>query len=397
MNYKQAVLKRNIELILIAPFIFIGKIVGYFYKLKTPTNIFLFFPSMDIGGSPKVNLDIINLLKDKKPLIIFSKKPNNNGFKAQYEATGCKVLDLHKIIDNKYLHFLNIIFRGIISTWINNSPHSIVFGGECIYFYKIVPHVKPSVRKIELSHLDAWLNYNQSFIKYIDWRITSTPKLKRNIENLYKTNGVPEKYLNRLLYIDNFVEIPEIEIDKNEQLSVLFVGRGSPQKRVHIVSAIAEAMLKDGVPINFTFVGDVTHLVSDYVAENCKIFEYIKEKEALNAIYNNADVLILTSAFEGLPIVVMDMMARAKVVLSTAVDGIPDFIETNKNGILIEEINNEDVIKQHAIKALNNLISNRNILESLGVNARITASQKFSREVFEKKYLKIFDSASIQN
>ena len=46
----------------------------------------------------------------------------------------------------------------------------------------------------------------------------------------------------------------------------------------------------------------------------------------MRSIYRRSDVLILTSAYEGLPLVVMYMMAYGKVILSTAVNGIPDYI-----------------------------------------------------------------------
>ncbi len=47
----------------------------------------------------------------------------------------------------------------------------------------------------------------------------------------------------------------------------------------------------------------------------------------MNKIYNETDILLLTSAFEGLPVVVMMMMAYGRVVISTAVNGIPDYIK----------------------------------------------------------------------
>ena len=60
MTYKAAVLKRNIELVIMFPFVVLGKLAGMLFPLKPPRNIFLFFPSSDIGGSVKVNADITN-------------------------------------------------------------------------------------------------------------------------------------------------------------------------------------------------------------------------------------------------------------------------------------------------------------------------------------------------
>lgn len=389
MNYKQACIKRNVEAFILFPLLFIGKILGHLFPLKEKSSYFLFFPSFDIGGSPKVNADIVSILKDKKPIIILSKKPHNNGFKNLFLTYNCKIIDLHNLIDNKMFHFINVIYRGIISSWINNSDSALVFGGECMYFYKVIPHLGDSVKKIELSHLHTWLNYNQAFVRYIDYRITSTPKLKRYMEKQYHRNRVPAKYLSRIIHIDNWVEMPQYKENIKQTLNVLFVGRGAPQKRVHIISQIAENVLKSKRQITFTFVGDILEIVSDFVKTNSKIFEYITNQDELRTIYDNADVLILTSAFEGLPIVVMDMMARGKVVISTAVDGIPDYIVHNVSGLLINELVDEEKIKNMGIKMINELDDNRKLLHEIGKNARQIAIEKFDRNLFEEKYKRI--------
>ena len=390
MNYKQACIKRNVELLLLSPFIFIGKCLGYLIAPPIKTSIFLFFPSADIGGSPKVNATILQLLKAQSPLVIFSKYPNNNGFKDLFYSANAKILDLHRLIDNKYYHFINVIYRGIISTWINRSENPIVLGGECIYFYKVVPHLNKKVKTIELSHLNTWLNYNQAFIKYIDYRVASTPNLVRNFEQQYRENKVPLKYLSRLSYIDNWVDIPPYKTKKDGLFNVLFVGRGAPQKRVPIISAIAEDIMKEQRDITFSFVGDVSHLLSTYVLEHAQCYEFVKEREMLYEIYDQADVLILTSAFEGLPIVIMDMMARGKVVISTAVDGIPDYIIHMQTGLLIEELEDEQKIKEQGIAFIYKLYNNKELCIQIGQKAREAALAKFNRSVFEEKYLQLF-------
>ena len=135
MTYKAAVRKRNIELVIMFPFVVFGKLAGTLFPLKPQRNIFLFFPSSDLGGSIKVNADITECIKDKMPVIIFSKKPKNNQFRSLFEMEGVRIIDLHKYIDNKIYHFVNFFFRGLLATWINKQPGTIVFGGESIFFY----------------------------------------------------------------------------------------------------------------------------------------------------------------------------------------------------------------------------------------------------------------------
>lgn len=389
MNYRKACLKRDIELTLLFVLVFIGKIIGHLIPLKNNSNIFLFFSSDAIGGATKVNADILSLLIDRQPTVIFSKKYSNNGFAEQFKRPGAHIIDLRDRIDNKSLYFFNVIYRGIIATWINQASEPVAFGGECIYFYKILPYLNANVKVIELSHLNTWLNYTQAFIPYIDIRVTSTPQMKRDIETQYYNNGVPKQYLSSLCFIDNWVDIPNYSAHINKKLKVLFVGRGAPQKRVHLINRIAEQLIDDGV--DFTFVGDVRPLLSEFVQKHAAVHDNISDKQMLYHLYDTSDILILTSAFEGLPIVVMDMMARGKVVLSTAVNGIPDYISHKKTGLLIYETKDEEKIVQDGIKLIKEMDVNRELLAAIGHGAYSFAKDRFKKESFEKQFKSLFN------
>jgi glycosyltransferase involved in cell wall biosynthesis len=258
MAYREMKVKLLLEHIGMWPFVQAGKIAGHFWKLNSPHKAFLFFPSADVGGSPQVNADITNCIKhDCRPLIIFSKKPRDNLFLDKFQQEGVRIIDLHKLIDNKLYHFVNFFFRGVISTWINSQQGAFVLGGECIFFYKIIPHINKRIRRVEICHLDTWLNYSIGFIDMIDLRIFSTQKLKENVEAQYRANLLKNHYFDKLLFIENAIDIPPYKVIENKELQVVFIGRGSPQKRVHLVAAIAEGLHKSGFPVHFSFVGDV--------------------------------------------------------------------------------------------------------------------------------------------
>lgn len=389
MTYRQARIKFRLEQIVNLPFILLGMLIGYLFPQKRKHPYYLFFASDAIGGATKVNADITTMLAKYGPAVVFSKRYGNAGFAEQFRQPGVEILDYRDRIDNKYLYFLNIIYRGMFAAWINGSGTKAVFGGESLYFYKVIPYLKKRVRVVELCHLPTWLNYNQALIPYIDRRIASTPKLRRNIEAQYAANGVPARFQERLDFIDNWVDVPAYDKQINTTLNVLFVGRGAPQKRVHLISRIAGDLLKSGAGVSFTFVGDVTNLVSEYVREHTEIHEFISDPKALAAIYDRADILILTSAYEGLPIVVMDMMVRGKVVLSTAVDGIPDYVTHLQTGLLIDELENEDEIVRIGKELILRMDADRAALRAIGDNAYEFARERFLRAHFEARYREV--------
>jgi L-malate glycosyltransferase len=385
MNYRTAVAKRNIELLLMLPLVWAGKLTGKVIKLKSKHSTFMFFSNADVGGAMKVNADIVDCIKEQNPLVVFAKKPLNNEFKFLFENTGARILYLDKYIDNKLYHFVNIFFRGVFASWINNADKPVVFGGECLYFYKILPHIKATTKTVELCHVNRWLNFTQAFVKYIDQRVFSTQQIKRDVENQYKINGVPETYLQKLFFIDNKIDIPPYKKVINEKIEVVYVGRDGPQKRVYLIAEIAKQLNMRTRNIHFSFVGDVGQSVPEETQQFCSMYGIVKDKEKLNAIYDNADVLILTSAFEGLPIVVMDMMARGKIVLSTAVSGIPDYVTHMETGLLIYE-KDENKIIEKAIPLLELIEKNRNLLQEIGQKSYAFASKKFSATAFDSFY-----------
>ena len=388
MTYKAAVIKRNIELVIMFPFVVLGKLAGTIFPLKPQRNVFLFFPASDIGGSVKVNADITECIKDQKPVIIFSKKPMNNQFRSLFEIEGVRIIDLHKYVDYKIYHFVKFFFRGVLAAWINKSDQPVIFGGESIFFYKMLPHVRKDTRKIELCHLNTWINYSLAFAKYIDFRIFSTPKIKRDVEELYDRNHLPQSFFKKLIFIDNKVDIPPFTETTNNILQVLYVGRGAPQKRVHLIIEIAKEMQRANDAIHFSFVGDVEALVPVDVREYVTLHGNVGDEKELHDIYMRSDVLILTSAYEGLPIVIMDMMARGKIVISTAVDGIPDYISHFDNGLLITETEETKIIQQ-GIELLRLLIAKPDLKGKIEKQSYQYAREHFSGETFCQSYRKL--------
>ena len=390
MTYKQAIFKQKIEYLLIFPIVLIGKIWGQYTLPKKKYTHFLFFPSADIGGSIKVNADIANCINNNTTLIIFSKTPKNNKFLSLFTISGVDILDLSKKIDNKLFHFINIFYRGVLSAWINKTKQSVVFGGESLYFYKVIPFLKKEVKVVELCHLNTWFNYSQAFIAILDCRIFSTQKIKRDVEKQYEENDISKEYSQKLYFIDNAIDIPPYKEVNNKLLEILYVGRGAPQKRVHLLAKLTVEAEKENIPVHFTFVGDVESYFIHLKNKNFTLLGQIKDRKDLEEIYNCSDALILTSAYEGLPLVVMDMMARGKIVISTAVDSIPNYIEHKENGLLLFKKEENEIVTE-AIGAIKELCKSLSFKENLGINAYNFAKQKFSYKEFEKFFKGILE------
>ena len=66
--------------------------------------------------------------------------------------------------------------------------------------------------------------------------------------------------------------------------------------------------------------------------------------EQMDSLYDRADVVVLTSRSEGIPLVLMEAMARGKIVLAPAITGIPELVIAGKTGFLYEAGSLEDFV-----------------------------------------------------
>jgi glycosyltransferase involved in cell wall biosynthesis len=171
-------------------------------------------------------------------------------------------------------------------------------------------------------------------------------------------------------------------------LQVYFIGRGAAQKRIHLVAAIARQIHDKQLPVKFNFVGDVDKVIQTADYPYCKFFGNVKEEAQMKRIYEEADVLLMTSSFEGLPVVIMQMMAYGKVIVSTAVNAIPDYIHHMENGLLIQAVD-EDKIIQEGTSYIEKLLQEPALRKKLGDRSREIAIKKFSREAFCSNYHKL--------
>jgi glycosyltransferase involved in cell wall biosynthesis len=117
-------------------------------------------------------------------------------------------------------------------------------------------------------------------------------------------------------------------------LKILFVGRLDAQKGVDI---LLSAMRQLGVRGFAVIVGSsvVGGEIADSTPANVKVLGWLR-REQIEALYAAADVLVMPSRWEGLPIVALEAMRAGLPVIATRVGGIPEAVEDGVTGRLVD-------------------------------------------------------------
>ncbi|MFY9950142.1 MAG: glycosyltransferase, partial [Candidatus Sulfotelmatobacter sp.] len=69
-------------------------------------------------------------------------------------------------------------------------------------------------------------------------------------------------------------------------------------------------------------------------------------RQDMEALYREAEVVVLTSLSEGIPLVLMEAMARGRIVLAPAITGIPELVIPGKTGFLYKPGDLEDFLRR---------------------------------------------------
>ena len=141
--------------------------------------------------------------------------------------------------------------------------------------------------------------------------------LKLTKRATYVNNGINTNDLKKMLAAVEKVEHP---------FTVFTLGRICYQKNPALFNSIAMAMPN----IHFLWIGD-GELREELRSPNIEITGWVNREEALRRSYN-ADVFMLTSLWEGLPISLLEAMYMKKLCVVNDVIGNHDVIQNGRNG-----------------------------------------------------------------
>jgi glycosyltransferase involved in cell wall biosynthesis len=198
--------------------------------------------------------------------------------------------------------------------------------------------------------------------RMIKWGINT-----QKIKTVY--NSIDIEKITKKVYRSNEIN--------NHSPVVLQIGRLSEQKSPLNFILGAELVLKIEKNVSFWMVGDGP-LYKDIISsiENKGLQGFIKVFGNKEDVYNyilRADIITLTSKWEGMPYSLIEAMAFKKPIVSTNVNGCSELIYNGKNGFLV----NYNDLESWAKKVVY-LLQNPDLAKKFGEEGFRLVNEKFS-------------------
>ncbi len=142
---------------------------------------------------------------------------------------------------------------------------------------------------------------------------------------------------------------PAAEPD-HHRFCLLSVGRLHRVKDYHFLIQACSALRDQGLDYLCWIVGEgperpalESQIVARGLEGQVRLIGHVP-RTALRSYYRTADLVVMTSKSEGIPVVLMEAMSHAKLVLAPAITGIPELVEHQRTGFLYQPASLPDFV-----------------------------------------------------
>ncbi|WP_276700122.1 glycosyltransferase [Chryseobacterium sp.] len=368
--------------------------------------------SMEMGGVERVILDLLeNLPRDLFDITFFL--TIDQGELRKSIPKDIELITLQKgredMSDNKFLRTLQLIKRNLILSFYRNNPkilyRSIIkkdFDLEIAPTYAEFENILSSPlksRKIAWFHTDVGYDPDQkrvlnriNALKKFDWVIFGSKQTRDVITDLYQIEYPKSSVIYNSIKIDE-VKVKALEFPVDYDTTPVFssMGRLHSRKNYHTLMKVHKRLLDEGLLHSIAVIGGGSEM--ENLQKQAKELNVQNTFLLLDSQINpypyikNSDYFVLPSESESYPLTIGEVMGLNIPIVSTNVGGIPEMIEHDFDGYLIEP--NENSIYE----GMKLFLTNTEMTAKYKRNMK-TSVEKFDNEkiynqvtsVFQKQY-----------
>ncbi|WP_252247649.1 glycosyltransferase [Clostridium sp. ZS6] len=379
-------------------------------QINKNKSIILVLPVfMAVGGVERNTAEVMSRLHDIYDFVVISferHRPEQGSLYYQIADLTLMYSDLAEI--SGFDQYLNIIknVKEIYKpdlVWIcNSSPWFMDHCSDIRNIFNDVPIVTQDV----YDYQHGWIEYyNRPGIHSYDRFIAVNQKIKEKFINEY---AIPQDNIDLVYSAIDISKVTNLNTKdfskeyvlnkfglKSDKIYFTFIGRFTEQKQTHKIVELAKyAVEKYNDNMDFIMVGDgelsdnVDQLIDNYgLQERVHRFKYIANTvEFLKCM----DGILITSIFEGLPIVTIEAMCVGTPILATDVGDLSLFVETYNIGVISksQEMNDIQVAFNEFLLNLN--CYKKNTKKSATENIRFFSSER-AANLMNESFVKAMD------
>ena len=355
-------------------------------------RIALVSPHLGPGGAESVLLELAGAIDRRRDeVFLLATQSQDSHWRPRWEQVTDHVYDLAALVPPERL-------VAALCSMAANWEFDTLFIQNSLAAYSAVPHLRrerPDLRIIDVIHAvdPAWdfVCSTAPVAAQIDLRVVISECSRQRLLQA----GVPGE---KIRLIRNGVDLerfhPAPPRAAGAQGTILFAGRLDPVKRPLLLVDIALELIKlrGGRDFRVLVAGDGPEGESLRIrlrrAGLDSVFVLLGHVDDMPQVLAKADVLVVPSQAEGIPLSVLEAMATAKPVVCAAVGAVSEALDPS-TGILVEP---GPGLARRFAAALQRLLDDPGLRDAMGQAGRRKVEAEYDRRQSRQAYRDLFTS-----
>jgi len=307
-------------------------------------RVALITPHLGPGGAENVLLELAGVLPaDRFEVLLLATQSTENSWSERWRLSVAHVYDLAQIVPPQKT-------VAAVYSIVTNWKCSAVLVQNSLAGYAAFPHIRrdlPHTKLMDVVHSvdESWdlTAVTSGLARLIDVRVAVSDAVRSRL----LACGTPESSVS---VVRSGVDLeqfrPELRSRTNARKQILFAGRLDPVKRPLLLVDIARELLSLRNDRDFVFViaGDGPEAPSMRAGVRRRglegVFEFLGHVESMPPLISAADLVLLPSRSEGMPLIVLEALACGTPVVASRVGAIAELVDSSC-GVLIEPAHGE--------------------------------------------------------
>ena len=141
--------------------------------------------------------------------------------------------------------------------------------------------------------------------------------------------------------------------------------------------------------MTFYFAGTFDDELTEEVRQNSVCYGPVADKKIMETLFSESHILLMTSAYEGFPVLIKEAMAHGCVPVVTALPGILTHLQDGENSLLIQSVSDEQKVVEEGIRHIQFLLQQNQVLKKISHTCFDYASRHFGKKPFYQAYAEL--------